>query len=258
MCFPIEKKKLNKGVLILSYQQYAADVLSVIAKVLETQGEKVEMAASAVADSIINNDVFHVIGTGAHGSMVAEEMLWRGGGLAAANAILEPSINLIHGAWHSGVFDQMPGYAGAILDSNRVNSGELIIIVNSSGINPLSLSLAGECRKRGIKTVAITSRYGDNFTPKKESLYQLVDIYIDNHMPEGDSLTQVKGLQGTVGPVSSIVNLLIGNMIVVAAVEEMIKRGFEPPVWKYDSSPGGLEYNEKLFEKYSKKIRNLE
>ena len=241
----------------MSYLQYAADVQSVIARVLETETAKIEAAAAAIADSIIEHDIFHVIGTGGHGSMVAEELLWRGGGLAAVNAILEPSINLIHGAGHSGIFDQLPCYAQAILDTNHVKTGELLIIVNSSGINPLTISLVKACKERGIKTVALTSRFGDSLTPKSESLYQLADIYINNHMPFGDSMTQVEGLSGTVGPVSSILNLLIANMLVVASVEEMIKRGFEPPVWKYDSCPGGLEYNEKLFEKYSRKIKNL-
>lgn len=241
----------------MSWRQYSVDVKSIIAKVLETQEEKIEKAASAIADSVIKHDIFHVIGTGGHGSMVAEELLWRGGGLAAANAIIEPSINLIHGAWHSGVFDQLSCYAGTILDTNNVRSNELIIIVNSSGINPLSIALAKACKERGIKTVAITSRFGDTLKPKRESLYQIADIYIDNHMPVGDSMTTIEGLSGTVGPVSSIVNLLIGNILVVASAEEMLRRGFEPPIWKYDSCPGGLEYNEMLFEKYSKRIKNL-
>lgn len=241
----------------MSYLQYVADVQSVIAKVLETEKGKIEATAAAIADSVMEHDVFHVIGTGGHGSMVAEELLWRGGGLAAVNAILEPSVNLIHGAGHSGIFDQLPSYAGAILDSNRVKAGELMIIVNSSGINQLSVSLARTCRERSIKTVAITSKFGDSLSPKRECLYQLADIYIDNHMPFGDSMTHVEGVSGTVGPVSSIVNLLIADMLVVASAEEMARRGFEPPVWKYDSCPGGLEYNEKLFERYVRKIKNL-
>ena len=241
----------------MSYIQYAADVQSVIARVLETEKANIEAAAAAIADSIMEHDIFHVIGTGGHGSMVAEELLWRGGGLAAVNAILEPSINLIHGAGHSGVFDQLGCYSQAILDANHVKRGELLIIVNSSGINPLTISLVKACKEKGIRTVAITSHFGDSLTPKRESLYQLADIYINNYMPYGDSMTQVEGLTGTVGPVSSIINLLIANMLVVASVEEMISRGYEPPVWKYDSCPGGLEYNEKLFEKYSRKIKNL-
>ncbi len=241
----------------MSYLKYMADVQSVKEKVLANELEKVEAAAAAIADSIIKHDIFHVIGTGAHGSMVAEEMLWRGGGLAAANAILEPSINLIHGAGHSGVFDQLPCYAEAILDSNNVKADEVLIIVNSAGINPLSISLAKACKERGIRTIAITSRFGDSLEPKRESLYQLADIFINNYMPFGDSMTKVEGLSGTVGSISSVINLLIANMLVVASTEEMLKRGFEPPVWKYDDCPGGLEYNEKLFERYSKRIKNL-
>lgn len=239
------------------YLQYVSDVQSVLACVLDTEKAKIEEAAAAIADSVMEYDIFHVIGTGAHGSMVAEELLWRGGGLAAVNAILEPSVNLLHGAGHSGIFDQLSCYGPAILDINQVKKGELLIIVNSSGINPLTISLVKACKERGIKTAAITSRFGDSLTPKRESLYQLADIYIDNHMPFGDSMTRVEGLSGTVGPVSTIINLYIANMLVVASVEEMAGRGFEPPVWKYDSCPGGLEYNEKLFEKYSKRIKNL-
>ncbi len=235
------------------YRDYSRGIIELLNKITENQ--PITKIASMIADSIEDYNIFHIIGTGAHGSMAAEELLWRGGGIAAVNCILDSSINLIYGAERSGVFDQLGCYAASILDCYDVRKGELLIIVNSAGVNMFSIELARECRHRGIKTIGITCAMGaDNGV---DCLLNEVDLWIDNYMPTGDSMVSVEGLEQTVGSVSSVINLAIVNMCVVAVVEELIRRGIEPPVWKYDYCPGAAENNQRMFAQYSKRAKFL-
>lgn len=75
------------------------DTLSVYAQILteriqaivQTQREALENAAEHIAQAIAQDRRVHVLGTGAHSMMAAEEVLWRAGGLAAWNPIWIPA-----------------------------------------------------------------------------------------------------------------------------------------------------------------------
>ena len=90
-------------------------------------------AAGVLARAIMADGMIHVIGPGGHSNMAAEEVLWRAGGLAPINAILDPGTNLIHGAKRSNVIERTPGYAASVLNAYRVGMtpGEVIIIINA-------------------------------------------------------------------------------------------------------------------------------
>ncbi len=92
--------------------------------------------------------------------MAAEEVLWRAGGLAPINAILDPGTNLIHGAKRSNVIERTAGYAASVLNAYRVGltPGEVIIIVNAYGINAMCIDTVLEAQKRKMTSIAITSR----------------------------------------------------------------------------------------------------
>ncbi|MEM5767150.1 MAG: sugar isomerase domain-containing protein, partial [Bacillota bacterium] len=243
---------------MLTCQTYLKHIQQLLDTIALEESGRIEEAARMVTDAITVRDIFHVIGTGAHGSMVAEELLWRAGGLACVNAILDPSINLIFGAYRSGIMDQTACNCDAILDVYGVMPDDLLIIVNSSGVNAYSIELAKTCRKRGIKTIAITSKFGLMLPePKKESLFSLCDMYIDNHMPYGDSAVTLNHFTQAIGPVSSILNIAIANMIICQAIENLLGRGIEPPVWQYDASPGSDINNKELFNRYQTRIHHL-
>ena len=76
-----------------------------------------------------------------------EEVLWRAGGLAAWNPILDPGTSLVHGAKRSVSFERLPGYGLGVLNANRVGEtpGETLILVDAYGISPLCLLYTSRC-----------------------------------------------------------------------------------------------------------------
>jgi uncharacterized phosphosugar-binding protein len=100
----------------------------------------------------MEDKLIHVIGTGGHSNLGAEEMFWRAGGLVPINAILDPGTALIHGALRSNFVERSSGYAKAVLDAY--------------GINSMTIEVALEAKRRGVKSIGVTSPSFGEKVPK--------------------------------------------------------------------------------------------
>jgi len=248
------------------FKTYLESVQSVFDQIAGEE-EAIQKAAAVMAQSVSHDGIIHVIGPGGHSNMVAEEVLWRAGGLAPINAILDPGTNLIHGAKRSNYIERTPGYAARVLDAYRVgrSPGEVIIIGNAYGINSMCVDTALEAKKRGMVSIGLTSRgFADRLPkdhpsrhPSGKNLYQEVDHFIDVHLPYGDAVVEVEGCPQKVGPTATLCNVFAINLLMVETVKELVALGVEPPVWMSANLPGGDEANKSNEEKYIPRIKHL-
>ncbi len=243
------------------------DVLQGVMTEILAEEPTIIAAAKAMAESIADDGIIHVIGPGGHSNMVVEEVLWRAGGLVPINAILDAGTNLIHGAKRSNYIERTPGYALRVLDAYRVGlaPGEVIIIANAYGINAMCIDTALEAKKRQMTTIGITSRgFADVLAadhpsrhPSGRNLYQEVDHFIDCHLPYGDAVIEIEGVAQKTGPTASICNIFAINLLVIETVKQLIESGIDPPLWMSANLPGGDEANRANEEKYIPRIRHL-
>lgn len=242
--------------------EYKQTITSILDEIIAEE-ESVKKAAAVIGDSIMRDQVIHAIGPGGHSNMAVEELFSRAGGFACINAILDPGTNLSHGGFRSMKVERIPGYAVAVLDSYRVGKtpNEVLIIINAYGINSMTIDCALEAKKRGVTTIAITSRSFADQIPKDHpsrhptgaNLYQSVDIFINNHLPYGDAIISLEGCEQNVGPTSTFCNCFAVNYLVMETCKYLVSKGYMPPVFRSGNMPGGDEYNKKLVEKYSGK-----
>lgn len=125
---------------------YKDSLYSIFEKIYADE-EQICVAAQWIADEFARDKVVHAIGTGGHSNLVVEEMLWRAGGLAPMNAMLDCGTNLMMGAKRSNIVERTCGYGQRVFDMYACNPGDLIIICNSYGINPMTIDVALEARK---------------------------------------------------------------------------------------------------------------
>ena len=246
-------------------RQYANKVQELV-EAISAEQEAFEKGAQLVAEAIKRDELIHVIGPGGHSNMAVEEVLWRAGGLAPINAILDPGTNVIHGAKRSNIIERCPGYGIRVLDSYGINRpGEVIIIVNAYGINSMTIDIALEAKRRGLKTIGITSESFARIVPKDApsrhpsglNLFENVDVYINNHLPEGDACIAVPGVAQTMGPTSTFCNCFTIDCLMMKTAEKLAADGYEVPVWKSANMPGGDESNKALEEKYFARVKHL-
>jgi len=248
------------------FATYSETLQNVFSKIMGEE-EQIVAAAKVMARSIADDGVIHVIGPGGHSNMIAEEVLWRAGGLAPINSILDAGTNLIHGAKRSNYIERAPGYAQRVLDAYRVGRepGEVIVIGNAYGINSMCIDTVLEAKKRQMVTIGITSRgFADALAsdhpsrhPSAKNLYQEVDFFIDCHLPYGDAVVEIEGASQKTGPTATMCNVFAINLLVIETVNQLVALGVDPPMWISANLPGGDEANRANEEKYIPRIRHL-
>ncbi|MEQ2457319.1 sugar isomerase domain-containing protein [Flavonifractor hominis] len=244
---------------VITYKETISGLLDAIAG----EREAVSRAACAMGESIMRGQVIHVIGPGGHSNMAVEEMFSRAGGFACINAILDPGTNLSHGGFRSMRVERTPGYAIPVLDSYRVGAteGEVLLIINAYGVNCMTIDCALEARRRGVTSIAITSRSFADRLPKDHpsrhptgaNLYESVDIFIDNHLPYGDAILTLEGCEQNVGPTSTFCNCFAANYLVMETCRYLVSKGYTPPILRSGNLPGGDAFNQRLVDQYAGK-----
>ncbi len=244
---------------------YLREVTELLEKIERESCESIAQAAELMSKAIMADELIHVVGTGGHSNIGAMELFWRAGGLAPINALLDPGIDLAHGAKHSTIMERTLGYGKAVLDSYDLKEGEVIVIVNAYGINTKTIEVALESKTKGLTTIGVGSTAFADFVPKNhparhpsgKNLHEIVDIFIDNHMPLGDAIVGFDNLGQKVAPVSTLCNSFTLNLMVIRTVEKILEKGGTPPIWMSGNLPGGDEANKDFEEKYAVRVRHL-
>ena len=81
-------------------------------------------------------------------------------------------------------------------------------------------------------------------------LFEIADIVIDNGSPKGDAGFEIENLDTPIGATSSAVGIMILQALIAQTVDNLVKKGHQPPVFKSSNVDGADEYNEDLFDKY--------
>ncbi|NMD70056.1 SIS domain-containing protein [Bacillus sp. DNRA2] len=240
------------------YFQKLQELLSIVEK---EEKEKINKAAAAVSSCIQQNGIIHIFGCG-HSHMLAEELFYRAGGLVPINPILIEDLMLHKGAVRSSQLEKTNRFAETFLENVSLNKNDIVIVVSTSGRNPVPIDVVEFARSNGAYTIAITSSaYGANVSSRHENgkfLYQAADMYIDTHIIVGDALMTHDNLNVSFGPGSTVVGTAIVNGIMVEAVKLMVKNQFDPPIFKSGNTDGAEEHNRELINKYKNRIPMLE
>lgn len=216
--------------------------------------------ANIFADAVEKDKLIYTFGTG-HSSLLAAEGLYRAGGLACVSAILEPSTTSDIGMIAGSAYERLNGQAGLILDRYPIVAGDVLVVYSNSGVNALPVEMAQEAKARGLITVAVMSlRYSKQapVTSKTgQTLADVADYIIDNHVPPGDAVVPFYGDTLRAGAVSNVAGAFIWNALVAETVAVLEAKGITAPVYISSNMPGAKTNNEALVKKYRRRIRHL-
>ena len=224
-----------------------------ITKVAITQKDAISKCVTLISDALTSGKLIHTFGTG-HSHLLAEEIFYRAGGLAAIYPILDERIMLHKDVVKGSQNERLPGLAKELIDKHKINNGDVVFIISNSGGNQVSIELVKLAQANGAKVIALTSV--NHATSKyarsnaSEKIHQLADVVLDNSGAVGDAAITVFGSQMPVGPTSTVVGGAILQSIVVGAVAEILKRGLNPEIFLSSNLAGGDENNAAIFAKY--------
>lgn len=241
-----------------SYFEAAAAALH---KIRTGQRDNLQKAAGMIADAIAGGKSLFAFGA-SHSFMIAEEMVYRTGGLMLVNPIYPHGMNLsVRPVTATSRFERIPGFGRELLLSSPASAGDVLIIASTSGRNPVVVDMAQAARERQMKVIGVTSvGYSSAVSSRDPSglkLVDLCDVVLDNGAPAGDAAVEVAGCPQRIGPLSSLTGIALVNALTVEVVELCLARGIEPPVFMSANLDGGDEYNARLLEQYRDRIHYL-
>lgn len=221
----------------LPVHAYARHLNEALGAAARDQADAVLAAGELVAETVERGGIVHLFGSG-HSALVAAEPVGRSGALVPLNQIVDRTEDLA---------ERLPGYGRVLADfydqQYGLRKGETLIAISNSGINPLPIELAQAARARGLRVIAITnveqSRASISRHPSGLRLFESADVVLHNHAPAGEALLEVPGVPVRVASVGTVTGAYLVNALLVAAVQALVARGVEPPI--FVSENAGIE-----------------
>ncbi len=234
-------------------------------QIVETQQEVIDKAARLFYEQIKNDRLIHVYGVGGHSYVGSEEFFFRAGGLANISPMFEASLALAGGGQKSTMLERQEKIGDKAVIAHRLGPDNLLVITSAYGINSCSIDAALEAKKRGVKIIGISSKEFAENTPRnfvarhssQKNLEEVVDVFIDNHIPHGETILDLEGYPQRVGGTCNVLACFCINWLVATTVDLCNKNGVEPPVWKSANVEGGDQHNAGYLEKYTPVVKYL-
>lgn len=237
-------------------KKYLSIISKILDKISDEEEKKITDCAKIIADSYKKGGQLYIFGTG-HSRLLGEEAFHRAGGFAAACPIRDDNLTFKKGAKKATSLERTPNVARKALNKYNITKKDILMIVSNSGVNHAPVEAAIIAKEKNIKTIALTSvKYSKKAPLSKlnKKLYEIVDIFIDNKIPPGDTVISVSKF--SVGPVSTITGSFILNSILIE-VASMLKTEKIFPFYISSNMPNATKNNTKLENKFRKQNPHL-
>ncbi len=238
---------------------------SLIEKFEAEQQKNLLRSAGWMADACEQDRLIYLFGGGGHTCLVMHELFWRAGGLANICPMIDFAIHPVTPAYMYLGHERMHDVGNHIVDYYNVGRDDVVLLFHSYGFNAPTIDAALECKRRGARVIGISSSDWHRNVPKDfpirhrngKTLFDIVDIAIDDCVPYGDTVIRVEGFEQPISGISSTIDFYVAHRLEMECVKECVRRGIVPPVWRSANLPGGDEYNAALRAKYNGRVKFL-
>lgn len=220
--------------------------------------QNMKSAAQMISDVIQNDGVVYMFGCG-HSHILTEDMYYRAGGLVPVQPILHEPVMLHEGPVTSSKLEKTNDYAWTFITDYPITSRDLVIVISTSGRNPVPVDVALYAEEKGAKTIGITSvEYSSSQTSRHtggKKLMDCVDLVIDNHAPPGDAVMSHPDIPEKFSSSSTATGSMILNSVFSEAIFIMKSDNYDPPIFLSGNLDGSSDHNQTLIDKYKDRVK---
>ncbi len=236
-----------------------------LTEIEKRQAENFKKAGKILGEKIMKGGLIKLVGTGGHSYIPALDMSARAGGLVTVDPTLDISTSSMTGGLRSIRLERVVGYFRALMDYFQVKKDDVVIIFSNVAVGAAPIDAALECKERGAIVIGIgSSIWQDDIPidyrlrhPSKKNLRDIVDLFIDDYNPVGDTVLELEGLDAPICPISTITDAYIVRRIEEESIKYMLSKGFKPPIWMSGNRVGGDEANAKYEAEYLSRVKML-
>ncbi|GEN87080.1 SIS domain-containing protein [Oceanobacillus sp. FSL W8-0428] len=237
--------------------QYFNQITNLLETVEKEEKKAMADAAEKVAEAIQNGGIIHLFGCG-HSHILTEEVYYRAGGLVPIHPIFHEPLMLHEGAVRSSDLERKNNYAKIFMEEQDIRPEDIVIILSTSGRNPVPVDAAKMAKDKGAYVIGVTSIEYASSQPSRhdsgEYLFDAVDLVIDNHAPIGDALLSHEKVKIKFSPSSTVIGAAILNAVFAASIKTMAENNYEPPIFLSGNLEGADEHNQTLIDKYRERV----
>lgn len=238
--------------------RYFAATAEITEKVFKSQRKAMEAAAEMIADATQKKQNVFAFGA-SHAGLITLELFYRTGGLVTINPIRAPGMMLdMTPITSTSKLERLEGYGRLILEGTALDEGDVLIIHSVSGRNAVAIDMAAAAKEKGAKVIVLTNLNTSRAVTSRHSsgkkLFDFADVLIDNCGDKGDASLEIDGVMEKCAPTSTVIGAMILNAVVARAIELLVERGVEPPVFVSANIDGGDEHNARILEEYKSNI----
>ena len=240
-------------------KQYLEYVQHALEMTVNEQEGQLSRAARMLANTIENDGIIYVFGSG-HSALMAEEGFYRAGGLGCVCPMLVSELMLHDAAVKSTTLEKMEELASEILIRYPISEKDTVIVCSSSGINGLPVEIARLTQAMQTKVICISSgayKTSESLHTSGKQLKDYCDVWLNDFAPYGDACLSVGKKNAKMGPISTITGCYLLNALLLEASYLADADGFSPVVYTGCAIENGQENNVEIIERYRDRIRHL-
>lgn len=238
---------LSKG------KEYVTVVTALLEKVITEQSKELDKAADIIATGILNDHALFAYGN-VHSAFTIGDLYIRAGGLALLNQITAPVLSSLEydpaDLWVG--MERLEGFGKLVFETTPAKTGDVIIVVSTSGRNAVPIEIAQGAKARGLKVVVLTSMQYTMHQPSRHSsgkrLFEFGDAVIDNYAIPGDAILRTDGLDVPFCATSGVIDTAILQTLMAEVIDRLVRAGANPPVYIAGNLDGYAEYRAKFEE----------
>jgi uncharacterized phosphosugar-binding protein len=234
----------------ISVESYSKVAIAHLQNIASANRAAMERISARLVEDVKQGRSLFVFGSG-HSAIFPMELYHRAGGASFVIPVVADYLLPIAGPPVVRILERTPGSATPILARAEMKPGEMVWLSSQSGINGAVVDAAIEAKKRGLYTVAFTSKVHSSAVksrhPSGQRLFEVCDETIDLGGFVGDASVKLSE-QVMAGPLSTLGSVLLGHSIVVAACATLEAAGVRC-VYASVNTPEGESRNRALEEK---------
>ena len=236
---------------------YFTAIDTLMQEVFHKEEQSIEKIAEEILNGLSRGGIIQLFGCG-HSHLISEESFYRAGGLVPVQPIFVEPLMLHKGALQSSENEKDPEFIHTFENQLDIRPEDTVIVISTSGRNPVPIDVALRAKESGAYTVSIQSLYynGEEHSSKHESgsrLEDVVDAILNTRVPVGDGLLTMEGMR--YAPASSVIGNTLLHATFSRVIEMMVERDIEPPIFKSGNLNGSTEHNEQMISKYKNRIK---
>lgn len=240
--------------------EYINTCKEILKKIINEEDGKIEIASRIMAETLKKDGLIHV--SGGHCQFYAMEAFYRAGGLVPINPIL-PHIYATapRTTFASDLIYEIEGVGTKIFEEQYVSQHDCIVLASIAGRTIPTIDIAIAAKKKGLKVIVLQSLEFSKCTKPKHSsgqfLSDIADVVIDLHIPYGDAVLEIEGVEEKCCPASSVVGFSVLQSLVTQAVCLLGQEGITPKVWVSSNLDKGDAINKEHIESMKGRVSCL-